>query len=731
MHCQIRAEGFWRRCASSVQRDNGLQEVHLTPDGAPPWLYLGLPSSRPLPPPPPPLLLGLCAILLSPWPPGHRNLAHFSHRGIADMTPVAVRFPTDAALALNEVERRDFTRGLPAELLVEIFSMVKDDSEGTEWQTVTWVDRRWRAIALCGSKLWKTIFFDHKLAPADALELVQRSGSARGLDLTFDARLAPCDAREMLKLTQKHGACARMRKLAVWTTSGGFSVLRDFLMSLQAPHLESLTLVDETKERSCHGVMEVPFEENDSVFMVLADLPQLKELRMRGFLLLVPPTTLARLSILETSDTNKYNLVNLGPESMDEYLQSLLTSCPNLEQLVLHDFHAGSYLDWEKVTLPGLRYLEILHERPYQAPLYNHLKIPKTAAVHLYTPLKDAKQNVLLYQDNSLPPLFENTASLAFNANANQHVCGWRTAHPTGSPAWCIMGEMSRLDARTRCELLLRALRDLPRTVNFPMRIVHLELHIHFTMPDYLFAAVWRELLLTLPALRVLRVGASAPRAPSFAVLLPRLRELGLCLVALRAPMCVCITERARFVSVLRIWLSAVAHEDKATRRETRRNRRSLTAEMERRWGTKVRAEYRERCETCHHAADRAGVFGHNDDSGSDLAIPNHRLGDEDENGGWQPADDPDEWSSTSGAYTEDSEQATTSAGEDSNSNDWSDGSSDDLTSSVSHREVKTPETTAGEVYQYESESGSGDESDDEQEDSENDTDDDWSSRSS
>ncbi|EIW55476.1 uncharacterized protein TRAVEDRAFT_49966 [Trametes versicolor FP-101664 SS1] len=668
------------------------------------------------------------------------------------MTPVAVRCPTDAALALNEVERRDFTRGLPAELLVEIFSMVKDDSEGTEWQTVTWVDRRWRAIALCGSKLWKTVFFDHRLAPADALELVQRSGSARGLDLTFDARLAPCHAREMLKLTQKHGACARMRKLAVWTASGGFSVLRDFLMSLQAPHLESLTLVDETKERSCHGVMEVPFEENDSVFMVLADLPQLKELRMRGFLLLVPPTTLARLSILETSDTDKYNLVNLGPESMDEYLQSLLTSCPNLEQLVLHGFHAGSYLDWEKVTLPGLQYLEILHERPYQAPLYNHLKIPKTAAVHLYTPLKDAKQNVLLYQDNSLPPLFENTASLAFNANTNQHVCGWRTAHPTGSPAWCIMGEMSRLDARTRSELLLRALRDLPRTVNFPMPIVHLELHIHFTMPDYLFAAVWRELLLSLPALRVLRGGGEraarsflcvlAPharcgpseRAQRCSVLLPRLRELGLCLVALRAPMCVCIAERVRFVSVLRIWLSAEAHEDKVTRRETRRNRRSLTAEMERRWGTKVRAEYRERCETCHHAADRAGVFGHNDDSGFDLAIPNHRLGDGDEDGGWQPADDPDEWSSTSGAYTEDSEQVASSAGEDSD-NDWSDGSSDDLTSSVSHREVKTPEmTTAGEVYQYESESDSGDESDDEREDSEDsedDTDDDWSSKSS
>lgn len=667
------------------------------------------------------------------------------------MTPVAVRIATRDAPAPPKFERCDFTRGLPAELLVEIFSMVKDDSEGTDWQTVTWVDRRWREIALGGAKLWKTVFFDHKLTPADALALLQRSGSARGLDLTFDARLSPYDAQEMLRLTQKHGACARMRKLTVYTTSGGFSVLRDFLMSLQAPHLESLTLVDDTKEGSCHGGIEVPFEEHDTVFMVLAELPNLKELRMRGFLLLVPSTTLARLSILETSDTDKYDVVDLGQESMDDYLQFLLGSCPNLEQLVLHNFHAGPYFDWEKVTFPALRYLEILHDRPYQVLLYNHLNIPNTAAVHFYTPFKGAKRNILLYEENPLPPLFENTASLSFNANTNQHVCGWRTAYPTGSPAWCIMGEMSRLRARTRRELLPWALRDLPRTINFPMRIVHLEVHIRFTMLDFLPGADWRELLLALPALRVLRVGGEraarsflcvlAPharcgpseRARRCSVLLPRLRELGLCLVALRAPICVCIVERVRFVSVLRIWLSAEAHEEKATRRETRRNRRSLTAEMERRWGTKVRAEYRERCETCHCAADRAGVFGHDDDSDFDVAIPNHRPGDGDEDGEWQPVDDPDEWSSTSGAYTEDSEQVATSAGEDSD-NDWSGGSSDDRTSGVPHREVNAPETTAGEVYQYESESGSGDESDDEQddsEDSEDDTDDSWSLGSS
>lgn len=626
--------------------------------------------------------------------------------------------PFTAAPVSKPVKRCDFTKYLPVEILAEIFNLVRDDNTDADWQTIAWVDSRWREIALADVNLWKRLSLTHRHTPADIMALLGRSGSAMGLDLTLHvtSRFSIEDAECMLWSTLEPGTCERIRKLAIYIEDADNVPFDMFLRNFRGPNLESLTFEycdeeqadDGTKtERGSENEPQLvdrppePIEENPEIFGMLPELPKLRELRIRGMLLLAPPKTLAQLTTLEASSSSAFLWIEaIRPGMVDDYMRRLLMPCQNLEQLFLTDFLAGFLYDPERIALPALQYLEAFHGPPAAAVLYSHLEIPDTAAVHLRTYLHaDSPPSSTDYmlpfaevvdRDVWRPPFLQHTMTLAFHATANQSVQGWLTPWPAGAPAWSYAGAMDELDARTRRALLPHALRDLPRTVEAPRRIVHLEVHIHYTMGTALRAADWRGLLREFSALRVLHVGGvgaahsllaalAVPRrrrsdeegdsedkageeeaAPRRRDRLPRrLHELGLCLDWLDEVTCRYIVRQLprHVLPVLRIRLPEEARWERG-RRRARAHALTLgfAAVMEERWGTTVWVDHGERCETCQCAEDPAWVEedavdwdGEDEpefDQEVDVCVPEGA----EEDDGWMPQD-PDDWNASSGDW--------------------------------------------------------------------------------
>ncbi|OJT02823.1 hypothetical protein TRAPUB_6679 [Trametes pubescens] len=623
------------------------------------------------------------------------------------MLPLAVQTAPDVAPG-SEYERDrpcDFTQFLPVEILAEIFNLVRDDGADDGWQTIAWVDSRWRAVALGDVRLWKRLSLNHKHSYEDAITLLGRSGAVAGLDLTFDLNRLPFDtALWLIWSTQQVVTGDRMRKLTVHARGEvSDSVLFHFLQDFQAPRLESLTLGDMARVRHCTSTearhrlstetqnesnTQVRPEDNNEepsydepdvgvIFSVtLPELPELKELRILGYLILAPPPTLAQLTTLELYHNSSWSFSEAARPVAEDYLRTLLESCPNLERLVLDDCIADFLVDLDSdsmVVFPALRYLEATHITPYPTVLCNTIVMPETAAIHLRTHLDpDSRSSAYMLPFDEVegpgawhPPSLDTTVALAFHAHANQSVQGWTTPYPNGkAPAWSFTGLMDFVGAHRARELLRPALRDLPYTVGSPRRIVHLEVHLHYTLAARVRAADWRRLLREFPALRVLRIGgeraaqgflAALPPAPrqcdgeearKHTGLPPRLHVFELCLDALRGDTCGGLLRIAYAVPVLRIRLPAESRWKKGNLRvKTWAWGVTLAQSVKHLWETRVRMVYGKRCETCQCAEDPSRVEDEDEDEDKEEEDPDSESdediafrGREEEEDGWMPS---------------------------------------------------------------------------------------------
>ncbi|KAI8986744.1 hypothetical protein BD414DRAFT_536656 [Trametes punicea] len=476
-------------------------------------------------------------------------------------------------LVPHKATPQDYTEHLPFEILSYIFIIVRDKSEGEDWLSVTWVNRYWRDVALGSTGLWLTMSFDHRHTRWDVSNLLQRSGMKRGLELSFNANHLD-EHNASLFLIKLAARCPygthmdRLRSLAITAAGPASGALDYFLPCLRTATLQSLTLEDwctnYTSARSL--IRRLP-----------SRLPALRELRLRGLVVAVPKTILARLETLEISDTAKYEdfALRFFP-CLEGYLRETLAHCTGLKKLILKfPLVSTSFDHAEPVKLPALEFVEILDQPYITSDIFSKLDIPGTAAVHLHSriPLHGLlPTEVLLYDvprsahTEDLLPVVLDTTALSFEADTNTTVRGWTDPSARGAPNWSVMAELSHLGEEFRQGILPFALRNV-RFIADPAQIVHLELHFQPRM----YPNRWdcERLLPSFTALRVLRVGGelavrkvlqAQPTYGSYAirklpVLPPTLQEFGLCVDRLTSDMRALLLRKLRgsrlFVRVL------------------------------------------------------------------------------------------------------------------------------------------------------------------------------------
>ncbi|KAI0336792.1 hypothetical protein GY45DRAFT_1429827 [Cubamyces sp. BRFM 1775] len=567
-------------------------------------------------------------------------------------------------LLRNMTKRSDFTRRLPFEILAYIFTLVYELSTADDsWLAITWVNRFWREVALNTRELWTTLSFGHHHSLFDISDLLWRSGTRKGLGLSFD--MTSFDSSEttsrLMQLflagpTDLH--INRLRSLTIYTRQ--IFGLDSFFSCLVAPNLRSLTLEDINAG--------VPYQYSLARYLP-RDLPALRELRVRGFIIIVHPSLLAKLQVLEISDTGKYLPYRRDPR-VHGYLSAMLSPCANLEELTLRfPILAGSFGPGsQRPSFPALKSLVIQGKPRLPSAILSQFVIPLDTQVHLQLRMPQGDPEFFLHHDapwghSSMFQLKAKTAALALDTNGDYTLTGWKNPWARGSPAWSVMADMHEplLVGNARQLSLAIAFRDLPRSFA-NSRIVHLELHINHDICTERDA--WKNLLWGLSVLRVLRVGGEravrtllrslpSPTSSQPSLLPPMLYELALCVHRLTDEVWMLVTNKVCQISVLRICLPSSAHADAQIRRQARLNKKRIRVSLTNRFGVQVRVEYGKMCGACHQPWDiNESVYNKYDDMGGEdfgPAVHTHTpQGEARLNKEWTPLDNPDEWSSSS-----------------------------------------------------------------------------------
>ena len=174
--------------------------------------------------------------------------------GIADLHEAA-RAHLNAVLPVNQ---------LPNELLLEIFNLILGDvdvrhvlsmdaeecqrSDYRQLYTLTHVCQRWRAVAIQSPRLWTSVNFRHRT------ELMTFAKRSFPLPFALYMQISKSSVAESLLVLRQYSS--RLSALHVFFSGGNIAIPQDVFFSLDAPHLESITISwDLSKPMLCRNVL--------------------------------------------------------------------------------------------------------------------------------------------------------------------------------------------------------------------------------------------------------------------------------------------------------------------------------------------------------------------------------------------------------------------------------------------------------------------------------------------
>ncbi|RPD65190.1 hypothetical protein L227DRAFT_630625 [Lentinus tigrinus ALCF2SS1-6] len=234
-------------------------------------------------------------------------------------TPIHVTFRSTAATEIRGTAQ-DLTAKLPAELMLEIFLILKaaDGSHRfgftAEWVRVTWVCSRWRAIALSYSHIWSSVSMVKKVVDTrDALEEQLLRSRNTGLDLRIEIT-SQRQWNDKLKLVGNRRRNTKITMLDVTYTAANSEYLKKRIACFR-DSLRSLKLC-RTRTRSNNEPSRLwVFDPHD--------LPHLQSLSVTYILprATSPWKSITRLEIVDLFSTN--------------HLLPFLHCFPSLEELLL------------------------------------------------------------------------------------------------------------------------------------------------------------------------------------------------------------------------------------------------------------------------------------------------------------------------------------------------------------------------------------------------------------
>lgn len=267
---------------------------------------------------------------------------------------------------------QDLVHGLPDELMLEIFLTLKD-ADGArrygfaaEWVHVTWVCKRWRAIALSSACLWSSLAVTKKLSKTRSLALTEqlsRSGDAR-LDLRIKS-MSLNDWRDKLRFVSDRRGVMLVETLNVSIAEKDSAEIKAHIISFRDT-LKSLKLCCLKSRRSYVWTFdshELPLLRSLSVTSVLP----------RATTLLESVTTLEVADIFDTSYLSPFlhsfpslqelQLVKNSPLGTPSDYLSALPSIPFIPKLRVLRFHTmGLEVSWSLTPskrFPDLRMITV------------------------------------------------------------------------------------------------------------------------------------------------------------------------------------------------------------------------------------------------------------------------------------------------------------------------------------------------------------------------------------
>ncbi|KAI0763957.1 hypothetical protein BD413DRAFT_494958 [Trametes elegans] len=475
-------------------------------------------------------------------------------------SPPHLASPTPGAIvprtALQEPQRapesQDHINRLPAELLLEIFTLARAHARCCDcdchvcsapdlrapafqapWARLTWVCARWRHVALANRKLWTAL--EIRTGEKHALRAAETFlARARGADLQLALRVG----RRVLKFVS--GACAgqvRVLEIAAAFRPGELmEEIRTFVEGGVGARLTELTLV---KDRYRCG---------EEIALDIARLPNLRKLELRRVVLATAGLgSLRQLTHLTVEDVD---------HRTDMGMPALLAACPDLTFLTLRNSIA-MFDSVGDARVPGI--LPLLHFPRLErlvvdsagaelGPFLDSVRAPPTAAFDVVADYTwDSPMHYEWLLDDMLPqkfdwlPILKETRSIELNvgsAKLDRKIAIRGSSEPEfvdKQREWSIIVTRFDLDdapveaLKQCCPTVWEAL--LNRFV--PTKIVTLHLHVAPGLPVDTYD--WARWLARFPHVQRLTVGGSPLAVQILAVLaewvglLPKLDSFELC----------------------------------------------------------------------------------------------------------------------------------------------------------------------------------------------------------
>ncbi|KAI0919604.1 hypothetical protein AcV5_001625 [Taiwanofungus camphoratus] len=268
---------------------------------------------------------------------------------------------------------------LPNELLVEIFSCVKERDGDMQWMKFTGVCGYWRAVAVSTPKLWSQIDLGKGVA---FLRLCLERSQNAAADIF--CRTWVLETPEIVEALLPH--VHRIRSLRMSTTESLHPSLEELLplLNFPMPRLETLVLNPSNPYNNWQD--ELLFKP------IVNQFPSLQHLSLSFVGIPWKSPVYKGLRSLSLSNHGK-----CPPLSIDAFL-NMMEACPCLEQLALSEsgpspppeVDTAPYPPPKRVvSLPKLRQLEVMNVPVNVSYLLDHLAIPASAMAFIRCLLRD------------------------------------------------------------------------------------------------------------------------------------------------------------------------------------------------------------------------------------------------------------------------------------------------------------------------------------------------------
>ena len=317
---------------------------------------------------------------------------------------------------------------LPPELLSLIFSFLNGPSSRTSgrhpvswpWQTVTYVSRMWRNVALGTPTLWTHIDFQSQTWTTEFLArskaaLLTVKGDIRDEQVSID--LADMVLKELPRTRELSLAC-----------NADILTLLEHRLTQPAPFLETLSLVVTHSDRWFRDTCVLPaaaFEGHAS---------RLRELNLRGCVVDPTASFLSSVTHFHLQDLHAHDVTFM----VDPFV--MLTAMPRLQTLILEDAFPASVrcATSPRIELPHiiLRHLTLLQLKGsvlFVAQFVQRLQIPSDTAIriscHYFSNRAIASSPALFHIRRTDAPIPFHAVHFQSTCPSRLRLLAWTTDH--------------------------------------------------------------------------------------------------------------------------------------------------------------------------------------------------------------------------------------------------------------------------------------------------------------